>query len=39
MKFVGIVNETVLHYAKQMDSVRDRLNAVEHSAGILSTPE
>lgn len=38
-KFAGIVNETVLHYAEEMDSVRDRLHAVEQNVGVLSAPD
>lgn len=33
-KFVGIANETILHYADEMDSVRDRLDKLENKVGI-----
>ncbi len=38
-KFASIANETILHYAEEMDKVRGRLNAVEDSLGIPHGPE
>ena len=32
-KFASVVNETVLHYAEEMDSVRDRLSSIESKLG------
>jgi chromosome segregation ATPase len=33
-KFALLVNETVLHYAGEMDTVRDRLNVIDSKIGI-----
>ena len=33
-KFASLVNETVLHYAGEMDTVRDRLNIIDSKIGI-----
>jgi hypothetical protein len=33
-KFAGIVNQTILHYADEMDMVRDRLGNIESKIGI-----
>lgn len=33
-KFVALVNDTILHYADEMDSVRDRLDILENEVGI-----
>jgi chromosome segregation ATPase len=33
-KFVGLVNETILLYAEEMDTVRDRLDKLEDKMGI-----
>jgi SMC interacting uncharacterized protein involved in chromosome segregation len=32
--FASLVNETVLHYAEEMDTVRDRLDNIETKSGI-----
>ena len=36
-KFAGLANETILHYAGEMDSVRGRLEEVEGRLGISSS--
>ncbi len=33
-KFASIANETILHYADEMDKVRGRLNVIEDRLGI-----
>ncbi|MEJ2716483.1 MAG: hypothetical protein P8182_05000 [Deltaproteobacteria bacterium] len=33
-KFASLVNETVLHYAGEMDTVRDRLSVIDSKIGI-----
>ncbi|MFH1112311.1 MAG: hypothetical protein V1792_00180 [Pseudomonadota bacterium] len=33
-RFVGIVNDAILHYADEMDSVRERLDILEKTVGI-----
>lgn len=38
-EFAGLVNETILHYAEEMDSVRDRLQTLESRVGIPATSE
>jgi len=38
-KFASVVNETILHYADEMDTVRDRLSVIENKIGIVFPPE
>jgi len=38
-KFASIANETILHYADEMDKVRGRLNVIEDRLGIPHGPE
>ncbi len=38
-RFVGLVNDTILHYADEMDSVRQRLDILEKRVGILPASE
>ncbi len=33
-KFASVTNEAILHYAGEMDTVRDRLNIIETKLGI-----
>jgi len=38
-KFASVVNETVLHYAEEMDNVRDRLSSIESKLGPTTPSE
>ena len=38
-KFAALVNDTVLHYADEMDSVRERLDSLEREVGFLTPSE
>jgi len=33
-RFVGVVNDAILHYAEETDTVRDRLDILEKAVGI-----
>ena len=38
-KFASVVNEAILHYADEMDTVRDRLSVIENKIGIVFPAE